>query len=102
VLATAPLYTLSLHDALPISVRAAGADVLVTTGGASVGDHDLVKRSLEAEGVAMAFWRIAMRPGKPMMHGRLGGMRVIGLPGNPRSEEHTSELQSQSNLVCRL
>jgi molybdopterin molybdotransferase len=65
--------------------REAGADVLVTTGGASVGDHDLVKRSLEAEGVAMAFWRIAMRPGKPMMHGRLGAMRVIGLPGNPVS-----------------
>ena len=54
-------------------------------GGASVGDHDLVKRSLEAEGTAMAFWRIAMRPGKPMMHGRLGAMRVIGLPGNPVS-----------------
>jgi molybdopterin molybdotransferase len=65
--------------------RGSGADILVTTGGASVGDHDLVKRSLEAEGVAMAFWRIAMRPGKPMMHGRLGGMRVIGLPGNPVS-----------------
>jgi len=65
--------------------RAAGADILITMGGASVGDHDLVKRSLEAEGVAMAFWRIAMRPGKPMMHGRLGAMRVIGLPGNPVS-----------------
>ncbi|VIO74846.1 Molybdopterin molybdenumtransferase [Bradyrhizobium ivorense] len=65
--------------------RDAGADVLITTGGASVGDHDLVKQSLEAEGVTMAFWRIAMRPGKPMMHGRLGAMRVIGLPGNPVS-----------------
>jgi molybdopterin molybdotransferase len=65
--------------------RDSGADILVTTGGASVGDHDLVKRSLEAEGVAIAFWRIAMRPGKPMMHGRLGAMRVIGLPGNPVS-----------------
>ncbi len=65
--------------------RDSGADVLITTGGASVGDHDLVKRSLEAEGVEMAFWRIAMRPGKPMMHGRLGAMRVIGLPGNPVS-----------------
>jgi molybdopterin molybdotransferase len=65
--------------------RAANADILVTTGGASVGDHDLVKRSLEAEGVTIAFWRIAMRPGKPMMHGRLGTMRVIGLPGNPVS-----------------
>ncbi|QPF82016.1 molybdopterin molybdotransferase MoeA [Bradyrhizobium genosp. L] len=65
--------------------REVDADILVTTGGASVGDHDLVKQSLEAEGVAMAFWRIAMRPGKPMMHGRLGTMRVIGLPGNPVS-----------------
>jgi molybdopterin molybdotransferase len=65
--------------------RDAGAEVLVTTGGASVGDHDLVKRSLKAEGVTMAFWKIAMRPGKPMMHGRLGAMRVIGLPGNPVS-----------------
>jgi molybdopterin molybdotransferase len=65
--------------------RDSGADILITTGGASVGDHDLVKQSLEAEGVTMAFWRIAMRPGKPMMHGRLGGMRVIGLPGNPVS-----------------
>jgi molybdopterin molybdotransferase len=65
--------------------RDSGADVLITTGGASVGDHDLVKQSLEAEGVAMAFWQIAMRPGKPMMHGRLGPMRVIGLPGNPVS-----------------
>src|SRR4051812_29880787 len=63
----------------------AGADILITTGGASVGDHDLVKQSLEACGVTMAFWRIAMRPGKPMMHGRLGAMRVIGLPGNPVS-----------------
>jgi len=65
--------------------RDQGADILVTTGGASVGDHDLVKQSLEAEGVTMAFWRIAMRPGKPMMHGLLAGMRVIGLPGNPVS-----------------
>jgi molybdopterin molybdotransferase len=65
--------------------RDSGAGILVTTGGASVGDHDLVKRALEAEGVTMAFWRIAMRPGKPMMHGRLDGMRVIGLPGNPVS-----------------
>ena len=62
-----------------------GADILVTTGGASVGDHDLVKRALDAEGVAMAFWRIAMRPGKPLMHGRLDAMRVIGVPGNPVS-----------------
>jgi molybdopterin molybdotransferase len=61
------------------------ADILVTTGGASVGDHDLVQDSLKAEGVAIAFWQIAMRPGKPMMHGRLGAMRVVGVPGNPVS-----------------
>lgn len=61
------------------------ADILVTTGGASVGDHDLVKESLEAERVKIAFWKIAMRPGKPMMHGRLGAMRVMGVPGNPVS-----------------
>jgi len=65
--------------------REIGADILITSGGASVGDHDMVKSSLEAEGVTIAFWQIAMRPGKPMMHGRLGAMRVIGLPGNPVS-----------------
>src|SRR5215475_1264748 len=65
--------------------REVGADILVTTGGASVGDHDLVKESLEAENVKIAFWKIAMRPGKPMMHGRLGPMRVVGVPGNPVS-----------------
>jgi molybdopterin molybdotransferase len=65
--------------------REVRADILITTGGASVGDHDLVKPSLEAEGVTIAFWRIAMRPGKPVMHGRSGAMRVIGLPGNPVS-----------------
>lgn len=63
----------------------AGADILVTTGGASVGDHDVVKQALESEGVEIAFWKIAMRPGKPMMHGRRGGLRVLGLPGNPVS-----------------
>src|SRR3954451_7769716 len=62
--------------------REANADILVTTGGASVGDHDLVKQSLDAEGLAMTFGRIAMRPAKPMMNGRLGNMRVIGVPGN--------------------
>ena len=75
-------------DATTAAIRRArdsGADILVTTGGASVGDHDFVKRALEAEGVEIAFWRIALRPGKPMMHGRLGPMRVIGLPGNPVS-----------------
>jgi molybdopterin molybdotransferase len=65
--------------------RDAGADVLVTVGGASVGEYDLVQPALAAEGVALSFWRIAMRPGKPMMFGALGGMRVLGLPGNPVS-----------------
>jgi molybdopterin molybdotransferase len=65
--------------------RELGADLLVTTGGASAGDHDLVKDALEAEGTTIAFWKIAMRPGKPMMHGQLGAMAVIGLPGNPVS-----------------
>src|SRR5215470_3995440 len=63
----------------------ARADVLVTTGGASVGDYDLVQQSLAAHGMALSFWKVAMRPGRPMMHGVLGGMRVLGLPGNPVS-----------------
>ncbi|MGB9369218.1 MAG: gephyrin-like molybdotransferase Glp [Xanthobacteraceae bacterium] len=65
--------------------RDLGADVLVTAGGASVGDYDLVQPALAAEGVALSFWKIAMRPGKPMMFGLLKGMRVLGLPGNPVS-----------------
>jgi molybdopterin molybdotransferase len=65
--------------------RASAADILVITGGASVGDHDLVKASLEAEGIKLAFWKIAMRPGKPLMFARNGRQRIIGLPGNPVS-----------------
>jgi molybdopterin molybdotransferase len=65
--------------------QAADADVIVTIGGASVGDHDLVAPVLEARGMALAFWKIAMRPGKPLMFGRLGQARVLGLPGNPVS-----------------
>ena len=63
--------------------KAADADVIVTIGGASVGDHDLVAPALEARGMTLAFWKIAMRPGKPLMFGRLGDARVLGLPGNP-------------------
>ncbi|MEI9805423.1 MAG: gephyrin-like molybdotransferase Glp [Pseudolabrys sp.] len=62
-----------------------GADVLVTSGGASVGEHDLVQRALASEGLDLSFWRVALRPGRPMMHGRLGDMQVLGLPGNPVS-----------------
>ena len=65
--------------------RDAEADVLVTLGGASVGDYDLVQQALVSAGMELGFWRIAMRPGKPLMHGRLGPMRVLGLPGNPTS-----------------
>ena len=63
----------------------AKADVLVTLGGASVGDYDLVQQALVSSGMELGFWRIAMRPGKPLMHGKLGAMRVLGLPGNPTS-----------------
>jgi molybdopterin molybdotransferase len=63
----------------------AGADVLVTIGGASVGEHDLVAPVLAESGLALAFWKINMRPGKPLMFGRLGALRVLGLPGNPAS-----------------
>jgi molybdopterin molybdotransferase len=63
--------------------REAEVDVLVTIGGASTGDYDFVQRAFTAEGVKLSFWKIALRPGRPLMHGRLGGMRVLGLPGNP-------------------
>src|SRR5207244_9173287 len=65
------------------AARAGPADILVTLGGASVGDHDLIRQALEGEGMALDFWRIAMRPGKPLLFGRLPPMRVLGLPGNP-------------------
>ncbi|QEE43802.1 molybdopterin molybdotransferase MoeA [Rhizobium sp. WL3] len=71
--------------------RSSGAHVLVTLGGASVGDHDLVQSTLVSAGMELDFWRIAMRPGKPLMVGRLGEMQVMGLPGNPIS-----------SLVCGL
>jgi len=67
------------------------ADILVTLGGASVGDHDLVQEALTGAGMELGFWRIAMRPGKPLMHGLLAGMRVLGFPGNP-----------VSSMVCAL
>jgi molybdopterin molybdotransferase len=76
---------LSALKAAVAQARDAKADVLVTLGGASVGDHDLVQRALVSAGMELGFWRIAMRPGKPLMHGRLGAMRVLGLPGNPTS-----------------
>lgn len=65
--------------------EADGADILVTIGGASVGDHDLVGPMLQESAAVLDFWRIAMRPGKPLMFGRRGQQRVLGLPGNPVS-----------------
>jgi molybdopterin molybdotransferase len=62
-----------------------GMDLLVTTGGASVGDHDLIIESLKSRGMTLDFWQIAMRPGKPLLFGQLGATPVLGLPGNPVS-----------------
>ncbi len=86
-------------DDLPcIAAALAGAkgyDLLVTLGGASVGDHDLVQQALGQAGGALDFWKIAMRPGKPLMFGTIGdpatGTRLLGLPGNP-----------VSSMVCAL
>ena len=80
----------ALEDAFR-RAREARADLLITLGGASVGDHDLVQAALAREGLELGFWRVALRPGKPLMHGRLGDMLVIGLPGNP-----------VSSIVCGL
>ncbi len=65
--------------------KAGDADILLTIGGASVGEHDLVQGALTDRGMALDFWKIAMRPGKPLMFGTLGAQRVIGVPGNPVS-----------------
>jgi molybdopterin molybdotransferase len=64
---------------------AAGCDLIVTSGGASVGAHDLVRDALAPAGLELAFWKIAMRPGKPFMFGRVGAIPLLGLPGNPVS-----------------
>lgn len=74
-----------------LAAGARGSDILVTTGGASVGDHDLVQSVLGDIGLEVDFWRIAMRPGKPLMFGRIDGTFMIGLPGNP-----------VSSLVCAI
>lgn len=76
---------------LSMADGARGADLLITMGGASVGDHDLVQSALGERGLEIDFWRIAMRPGKPLIFGSIGDTRLIGLPGNP-----------VSSLVCAL
>jgi molybdopterin molybdotransferase len=78
-------------DRLPETIAAVrrardiNADILVTSGGASVGDYDMVQKALMAEGLALSFWKVAMRPGRPIMYGQLGPMHVLGVPGNPVS-----------------
>jgi molybdopterin molybdotransferase len=67
-------------------------DVVLTSAGASVGEHDYVRPALERLGVAMDFWRVAIRPGKPLAFGRRGSTRVFALPGNPTSSLVTFEL----------
>ncbi len=68
-----------------VILKMAKADVIVTTGGASVGEHDFIQEALKNTGVKIDFWKIAMRPGKPFMYGRKGKQHVLGLPGNPVS-----------------
>lgn len=108
LLADVPVETIDMGivpdrlDALTDAFAAArNADVIVTTGGASVGDHDLVRPALEAAGAALDFWKVAMKPGKPLMAGRLGGAIVLGLPGNPVSAFATAFLFLRP-LVARL
>lgn len=72
-------------DLRAVFALAGGADLIVTVGGASVGDHDLVGPVAESLGLQRAFWKIAMRPGKPLMAGRVQGVPMLGLPGNPVS-----------------
>lgn len=74
-----------------LAAGARGADMLVTMGGISVGEHDLVQKVLGDAGLEVDFWRIAMKPGKPLMFGKLGDTAVLGLPGNP-----------VSSMVCAL
>lgn len=92
------------HEAIAAAVnraREAGANIIVTLGGASVGDHDLVRGVLASLGMELDFWKIAMRPGKPLMVGRLGATHVLGLPGNPVSSLVCAHLFLRP-LIARL
>jgi molybdopterin molybdotransferase len=80
-------------EAMAAALEAAGeADVIVTSGGASVGDHDLVRPAIEAWGAELDFWRVAIKPGKPLLVARKGKQIVLGLPGNPVSSFVTAQL----------
>ena len=90
------------RDALLACLASArGADLVVTIGGASVGDHDLVKPVLEEAGARIDLWRVAIRPGKPLLAGRLGNAIVVGLPGNPVSA-HVCALLFLRPLLARM
>jgi molybdopterin molybdotransferase len=80
-----PIARDTVEDLTAVFGLAQGADLIVTIGGASVGDHDLVGPVAESLGLERAFWKIAMRPGKPLMAGRVQGTAMLGLPGNPVS-----------------
>ncbi|MSO70781.1 MAG: molybdopterin molybdenumtransferase MoeA [Alphaproteobacteria bacterium] len=81
----------SIAELKAAAAGAAGCDLLVTSGGASVGEHDLIQRALGESGFALEFWKVALRPGKPFIFGKIGAVPVLGLPGNPVSA-----------LVCAL
>ncbi len=88
-----PVHATDDLDALRnVVTNARAADIIITIGGASVGDHDLVRPALESLGATLAFWKVAMKPGKPVMAGRLGQQIIIGLPGNPVSAYVTTLL----------
>lgn len=81
---------------------AKGCDLLVTLGGASVGDYDFVRKVLDGDGVDLSFYRVAMRPGKPLIFGRMGGVPVLGLPGNPVSAGVTSVIFLKAAIAVML
>jgi len=81
---------------------ARGADLLITIGGASVGDYDFVRKVLGDEGMDLGFYKVAMRPGKPLIFGRLGDVPVLGLPGNPVSAGVTSAIFLKAAMAVML
>jgi len=85
-----------------LAAGARGADLLITTGGISVGDHDIVRQALGEDGFTLDFWKIAMRPGKPMAFGRLGETPLLGLPGNPVSAVVCALIFAQPAIATML
>jgi len=81
---------------------ARGADLLVTTGGASVGDYDVVRQVMDDDGIDLTFYKVAMRPGKPLIFGRLDGVPLLGLPGNPVSAGVTSAIFLREAMAAML